>query len=156
MTVHRVNLSPRAVRLYLVPFGAIFLGVGIWLYMDQADFEAKAEKTTGTVIDVKRERSTSTSRKRRTTTTVYRPVIQFEVKGQSYTFTSSSSSSSYNYPRGKRLDVLYDPANPSDARMADSIVGLVSIIFIGVGGLLFLVGLFLPSLIKGGAGSTLA
>jgi hypothetical protein len=142
--------------MYLVPFGVVFLGVGIWLYLDQANFEAKAEKTTGTVIEVKRETSTSTKRNRRTTTTVYRPVIQFEAKGQSYTFTSSSASSSYNYPRGKRLDVLYDPANPNDARMADSIVSLIAIIFIGVGGLLFLVGLFLPSLIKGGGDSTLA
>jgi hypothetical protein len=139
------------VSLYLIPFGAIFLGVGGWLYFDQRDFEAKAERTTGTVIDVKRETSTSTSRNRASRSTVYRPVIQFEVKGQSYTFTSSSSSSSYNYPRGKRLDVLYDPANPSDARMADSVVSLIAIIMLGVGALLMLVGLFLPFLIKGGA-----
>ena len=138
----------RGVRLYLILFGAIFLGVGGWLYFDQQDFEAKAKKTSGTVIEVKREETTSTSGNRRTRSVVYRPVIRFEAEGRSYTFTSSSSSSSYNYKKGARLNILYDPANPMDARLADSLVSLIAMLMIGVGGLIFIAGLFLPLVLK--------
>lgn len=149
------KLSPRAVRLFLILFGGIFLGVGIWLYLDRRDFETKAEKALGTVIEVRREAKTSTRRNRRTTSTLYRPVIRFEAGERSYTLTSNSASSGYNYPKGKRLEILYDPANPGDARLADDIVSLISVIFIGVGSLVFLVGLFLPRMFKGRDGATL-
>jgi hypothetical protein len=138
----------RGIGLYLILFGVLFLGLGCWFYFDQRGFEAKAEKTTGTVIEVKREESTTTSGNRPRTVVVYRPVIRFEAGGRSYTFITSSASSSYNYKRGARLDILYDPANPMDARLADDLVSWISIIFIGVGGLIVIVGVFLPRMLK--------
>jgi hypothetical protein len=138
----------RGVRLYLILFGALFLGIGGWFYLDQHGFEAKAEKATGTVIDVKRHKTTSTTGGRQRTSIVYRPVIRFEVGGKSYTFTSGSASSDYNYKKGVRLDILYDPANPQEARLADNLVSLIAILMIGVGGLILMAGLCLPLVYK--------
>ncbi len=149
MTTHRNPLGPLGTRLVMILVGAGFLGIGIWQYMDQRDFESRATKAAGTVIDVKRETRTSTNNNRRTTTTVYRPVIRFEVKGRSYTFTSSSASSSYNFSRGRRVEILYDQTNPNDARMDDAVFSILPLIFIGVGGFVLFAGLFLRVVVKG-------
>jgi hypothetical protein len=132
----------KGIGLYLVVFGASFLGVGGWLYSDQRNFEAKAVKAIGTVIEVKRATTTSTSSgSRHTTSYVYSPVVQFEAEGQRYTFTSRSASSDYNFPRGHRLEILYDPANPGDARLKDRFFSLLPLIFLGVGVLIVMIGL---------------
>jgi hypothetical protein len=147
------KIGIKGIGLYLIFFGAIFLSVGGWFHIDQRSFEAKAVKATGTVIEVKRSTTTSTSGSRRTTSFVYSPVVQFEVEGQRYTFTSRSASSGYNFPRGHRLEILYDPANPGDARLVDRFFSLLSLIFIGVGALIVLVGLFVLLKFKGGLSS---
>jgi hypothetical protein len=149
MTTHRNRLGPLGTRLMMIFVGAVFLGIGIWQYLDQSDFESKAVKTTGTVINVKRETRTSTNNNRRTTSTVYRPVIRFEDEGRTYTFTSSSASSGYNFSRGRRVEILYDRINPIDARMDDAVFSLLPFIFIGVGGFILFAGLFLRVVIKG-------
>jgi len=147
------KIGIKGIGFYLVIFGASFLGVGGWLHIDQRNFEAKAVKATGTVIEVKRTTTTSTSGSRRTSSFVYSPVVQFEAEGQRYTFTSRSASSDYNFPRGHRLEILYDPANPSDARLVDRFFSLLPLIFIGVGALIVLVGLLVLLKFKGAKGS---
>lgn len=116
------KFGPRQVRLYLVLFGLAFMGFGTWSYLDQRDYEARAEKTMAKVTEVRRETSTSGSGGRRTTSIVYRPVIRFEVGGRSYSFASKSASSGYKDMKGTRLEILYDPADPSEARIADNLI----------------------------------
>ena len=142
------KFGPRQMRLYLLVFGLGFMSFGIWFYFDQHDFEARAEKTIGTVTEVRRETSTSTRGGRRITSTVYRPVIRFEVDGRTYSFASKSTSSGYKDMKGRRLEILYDPIDPGDARIADSLVGWIDVIFIGVGGLILLAGILLPRVFK--------
>ncbi|MEX1352664.1 MAG: DUF3592 domain-containing protein [Desulfobacterales bacterium] len=79
---------------------------------------------------------------------VYRPIIRFEVDGRSYSFASKPASSGYKDMKGTRLEILYDPADPSDARIADNRTWLIIGIFIGAGGLIFLAGVFLPRVFK--------
>lgn len=50
--------------------------------------------------------------------------------------------------KGTRFEILYDPADPSDARIADNRTWLIIGIFIGAGGLIFLAGVFLPRVFK--------
>jgi hypothetical protein len=56
--------------------------------------------------------------------------------------------------KGTRLDILYDPADPNVARVADSIVGWIDVIFIGVGGLILLAGVLLTRVFKENNGAT--
>ena len=142
------KFGPRQIRLYLVMFGLAFMVFGICFYLYERDFEARAEKTIGTVTEVRRETSSTTSGGRRTTSIVYRPIIRFEVDGKSYSFASKSASSGYKGMKGTRLEILYDPADPSDARIADNRTGLIIGTFIGVGGMIFLAGVFLPHVFK--------
>jgi hypothetical protein len=142
------KFGPRQIRLYLVLFGLAFMVFGIYFYLYERDFEARAEKTMGTVTKVRRETSSTTSGGRRTTSIVYRPIIRFELDGRSYSFASKSASSGYKDMKGTRLEILYDPADPSDARIADNRTWLIIGIFIGAGGLIFLAGVFLPRVFK--------
>ena len=142
------KFGPRQIRLYLVLFGLVFMVFGICFYLYERDFEARAEKSMGTVTEVRRETSSTTSGGRSTTSIVYRPIIRFEVDGKSYSFASKSASSGYKDMNGTRLEILYDPADPSDARIADNRTGLIIGTFIGVGGMIFLAGVFLPRVFK--------
>lgn len=147
------KIGIKGIGLYLVIFGTGFLGVGGWLFIDDRSFEANAVKAIGTVIEVKRTTTTSTSGSRRTTSFVYSPVVQFEAKGQRYTFTSRSASSDYNFPRGHRIEILFDPTNPGDARMVDRFFSLLPLIFLGVGAMIVLFGLLVLIKFKGRKGS---
>jgi len=142
------KFGPRQIRLYLVLFGLAFMVFGIGFYLYERDFEARAEKTMGTVTEVRRETSSTTSGGRRTTSIVYRPIIRFEVDGRRHSFVSKSASSGYKDMKGKHLEILYDPDDPSDARIADNLTWLIIGIFIGAGGLIFLAGVFFPRVFK--------
>lgn len=47
----------------------------------------------------------------------YAPVIKYEVDGRTHTFTSSNSSDPPSYEVGERVELLYDAADPSEARI---------------------------------------
>jgi hypothetical protein len=48
---------------------------------------------------------------------VYSPVVQFEVKGQSYTFDGGNASDPPAYRVGQEVDILYDPLDPNTAQI---------------------------------------
>jgi hypothetical protein len=101
--------------LYWTP--RLLFGVGTVLLVGAAvaaaftaRFIVNAERTEGTVIDLSRSEDSEGS-------VTYNPVVEFTVDGRSIQFTSSSGSSSPPSV-GDRVEVLYDPDDPSDARLS--------------------------------------
>jgi Protein of unknown function (DUF3592) len=118
--------------------GLVFLPIGIGFWVNNSSFERDAEKTTGTVIDHVTKTSYDRDGDRSVT---YAPKVRFTAAdGQDYEFTDSISSSNKK-DIGSRVDVLYKPDDPSDARI-DSVARrwLFPGIFGGVGALMVLIG----------------
>jgi hypothetical protein len=65
----------------------------------------------GTVVALKESPATQDSG------VTYAPVIGYEVGGRAYTFTSGNSSDPPAYRVGERVEVLYDPGDPTRARI---------------------------------------
>jgi hypothetical protein len=95
----------------------VFVAVGLGLVVGGAvwavltiRFVEKAERVTGTVVDISRERDSEGS-------VFFHPVVRFTVDQRTITFRSSSGSG--NPPViGDSVDVLYDPDDPQDAKLA--------------------------------------
>jgi hypothetical protein len=118
----------------------LFLGIGIvavaigavWTFTT-ARFVSGAERTGGTVIDLSRSEDSEGS-------VTYSPIVRFKVEGRTIQFTASSSSSSPPSV-GERVEVLYDPDDPHDARLSGfldlwggpMIVGGLGIVFAVIG-----------------------
>jgi hypothetical protein len=122
--------------------GAIFATIGAGLligafiaYGSAQSFNDNALRAKGVVVDLEPTYSSNSG-------TTYTPVVTFETpERESVTFHSSVSSSPPSFDVGESVEVLYDPANPSDA-VIDSFwqVYLVPIILGGIGGVFFVVG----------------
>ena len=111
-------------------------------------FLASAARAEGTVVELVERRSIS---KRQTSQSIYTPVVQFTSQnGQTIEFVGSSSYPP-RYSEGQKVEVLYQPTNPQDARISgeDSSDSTLSI-FTGIGGVFILMGtgVFLPGLLK--------
>ncbi len=108
--------------------GAVQIGIGgIVAYFDLS-FRHSALKTQGTVAEVI-ERTGSESGKQ------YYPVIEFRTEtGQRCSFEGDGSSSVSEYKTGNSVHVLYDPKDPSDAKLesAQEMI-LIGIVFGGIG-----------------------
>lgn len=97
-------------------------------------FLEEAIKTEGTVVKLVRHRSNDS--------TIYRPVIQFTSQNeQVIEFTASVGSNPPSYSEGEKVEVLYHPENPKNAK----INGLFSLwgasVILGVlGGAFFAIG----------------
>ena len=103
--------------VYWVP--RLFLGIGILLLVltpvmvvRTAQFLAGAERTDGTVVDLSRSKDSEGS-------VTFSPVVSFTTaEGRTVEFVSSSGSSSPSHSEGDRVEVLYDPDDPNDARLS--------------------------------------
>ena len=117
--------------------GLVFLPIGIGFWVNNTSFERDAEKATGTVIDHTMKVSYDRDGDRSES---YAPDVRFRAAdGKDYEFTDSISSSKKK-EIGSQVDVLYKPADPSDARI-DSVARrwLFPGIFGGVGALMVLI-----------------
>ncbi|MGH3116925.1 MAG: DUF3592 domain-containing protein [Gaiellales bacterium] len=96
--------------LFLV-LGVVFLVVAAVTLVLTLRFVAGAERATGTVIDLSRETDSEGE-------VVFYPVVSFTTaEGRTLEFRSSSGSSFPPQP-GDRVEVLYDPDDPKDARLS--------------------------------------
>jgi Protein of unknown function (DUF3592) len=105
----------------LIPFllsvvGAVFLILGIRSFVRTRRFVSRALSATGTVTDVKIRTSTSHSsegsRIRRY------PVVRFRTQdGRTVETESETGTSSFSRRPGERVEVLYDPLRPEEARI---------------------------------------
>ena len=123
--------------MYWVP--RLFIGLGVLLLVAgavfavlTARFVASADRAEGTVVD--RARSVDDE----DGSVVYFPIVRFTTaEARTVEFKSSASTSD---EIGDRVDVLYDPDDPTDARLAgffniwgfSLIFGLIGTVFVGV------------------------
>lgn len=139
---------PRALPLIVgavfAAVGLVLLIVGVVLGLHTRSFLAHAERTHGTVVDVKDHLVTHTSHSRHGsshsyTDTEYCPVVAFEAGGDRHTFESDSCDSS-RPSKGEAVKVAYDPDDPSHASIDSGSFGNYAVaVGLGLMGLLFLV-----------------
>ncbi len=98
------------VKVGLAAMGAIFLSVGFGLGISNVRFASGAKRTDGVVVDLV-WRSGGKGRPSAA------PVVSYEVDGKAYQFTSGTASRPPSYDVGEKVGVLYDPEDPSDAKL---------------------------------------
>lgn len=92
--------------------GVVFFIAGVVILVRTVQFVAGAEHATGTVVDLSREIDDEGDE-------TFYPVVRFTTaEGQEIEFVSSSGSSPPSESPGDRVDVLYDPDDPSDAKLS--------------------------------------
>lgn len=98
-------------RLFFA-IGVVVLVVGAVMFVRTAQFLAEAERATGTVIDLSRETDSEGG-------VAFHPVVRFRTtEGEAVEFVSSFGSSPPSAEPGDRVDVLYDPDDPYDAKLS--------------------------------------
>ena len=99
-------------RLVMIPvllFGILLLYFSQKFFFESWDLTKNAEHTYGEVVDYTTSQSDGT--------TYYYPVLTFTTRdGQTITFDAKSGSSKPKYAYGEKVELLYDAANPSNAR----------------------------------------
>jgi len=122
------------VKYTFTAVGLLMIVLALAWYANVRAFIARAAVAPGTVVDLLPSRSDNS--------TTWRPVVRFtSADRQNIEFTSSTSSNPPSYSKGERVEVLYAPANPRDAK----INGFFSLwggplIIGGVGAVFFLTG----------------
>lgn len=124
-------------------FAAIFLTVGLGLlgggvysFVSTREFLGNAVSANGVVIDLEEHWDSDDS------SYTYYPRVRFQTEGgQAYEFTGDVGSSPAAFDVGEEVRVLFDPADPSGARI-DSFMQLwfVSVILGGLGLVFSIVG----------------
>jgi len=119
------------IAVYILAFMALTFSIVGGAFLNySSNFVANAHEVSGTVIDVSVTNNEGTI--------IYKPTISYiDINGTKQTGQTFLSSSSYNFPRGTKINILYDPGDPSTVRM-NSWFGLWGFpaIFLGVGILL--------------------
>ena len=115
-----------------VLFGVIGLGLlagAIALALNTRAFIATAKPASGTVTELVPKRDKDDG------SITYTPVVLFEAaSGESVSFTSSFSSNPPSYAVGEKVEVLYAPDNPHEARIRGfGSLWLGSVILGGIG-----------------------
>jgi hypothetical protein len=138
----------RTPKILVRVFGALslisacaLLALGGSCYSRSVAFKKTAVEAQGAVVELKEGSGGGPGNHH----TVYYPVVRFADKaGQDHTLYSSSGSYPPAYEVGERVSVLYDPANPKEAKINSfSNLWLWPLILGIMGGLDLLTGLFL-------------
>lgn len=120
--------------------GAVFSAVGLVLVCvggaiaySTYSFVVSAERANGTVVGIDVEETTRTRDGVPRTDHAEYPVVEFEADGEVRTFRSNLSTSD-NPVVGEAVTVLFDPADPDDARLDSGLLNhLPDLIIAGVG-----------------------
>jgi hypothetical protein len=94
---------------FLIVAGAGLFFLGAHLHKKTVIFLDTAERGQGVVVEMVSNHSSDS--------TTYSPVVEFEAGGRKYRFKDSVGSNPPSHRTGERVGVLYDPANPKDARI---------------------------------------
>ena len=111
--------------------GAIFVAVALALRRALLRREERLRaRTSGTVTEVVRRYSHSDGGD----TPAWYPIVEFEADGRRISLESSDGGGRKRFYEGQRVEVLYDPDDPSCFQLEGfSSIGLLSRIFLGVG-----------------------
>jgi hypothetical protein len=119
--------------LFLLGFGGLFVGVGLWISSSGADTDAT---TQGVVTDVQRQHRSGSG-----SSTTCRLTAEFTVDGRRYVAGSPvSSGGNCDEATGSPIEVRYDSANPAEAEVGARPLWF-GMIFVVVGALIALAGL---------------
>lgn len=126
MNPHGFIVPSRIIGAIIFVTGFLPLSLGVWLYLEAQDFAASATRTKGTVTELVPSASNDDG-------TTYSAVFEFEDStGSTRKGTSSWSSNPPAHAIGESVTVLYDPADPSDARLEQSATSWLLPIILGV------------------------
>lgn len=119
-------------------FGTVGVGMlagSFFILSHTRGFIAGASEAEGKVIALDRSTSSSNSGSR---STAYRPVVGFASgTGKRFEFTSSVGSSPPSHRVGESVTVLYNPADPSNARIKSFVQLWFGFLIVFVLGLVF-------------------
>lgn len=129
--------------LNIIKYVFIILGIGMligafFIYKKTSQFVEKSIQTQGTVVELLKSRSSSSS----DNSIMYSPLIQFtDGKGTQIEFSSSNSSNPPSYSVNEKVEVIYNPESPNNAKIKSffSIWGGVTMLGI-LGAILFATG----------------
>lgn len=122
-------------------FGLAFLAVAAYFWVQHARFEDTAVRVTGQVSGHHQGSTRGSSESARTT--YYRAMVSFPIGDGTYsTFLSTDRSPTLSPPLGAKVQVLYPPGKPDQARVIGS-AGLIPIAACVFGGLLLGVGVLI-------------
>ena len=119
----RMRLAQGGILIILMLAGIFFVGVGVKGLVDSWRFMANASGANGVVVDVvgvvERVQRGSGDRTYYENVTFFHPVVQFvTAREQAVRFQASEGHEKRStYQVGDSVRVLYDPANPRDARL---------------------------------------
>ncbi len=140
-----VSLELGVVLIILLLAGIVGVGVGVKGLVDSRRFLATSSSANGVVVDVarviERVQGGSGNTHYSKNVPVYYPVVQFvTAREQVVRFQADEGSEKRSaYQVGASIRVLYDPANPRDARLDTWASRLGFSIIVGSLGLLFIV-----------------
>lgn len=158
----KTQLDPETQKRMLKGFYAVFAflftvaGIGLIIYgivmpkLLKDEYKSCTETISATVIENRRfESSTRSSTDHMEHTRVsYAPVYSFEVGGKTYTGISSSASNPPEHKVGEKIEIHYDPDDPSKNYYKD-ISMFIRIACTGGGGIFLIVGVIsIRNLIK--------
>ncbi|MGW2094204.1 DUF3592 domain-containing protein [Promicromonospora sukumoe] len=119
----------------LLAMAAVFGTVAGALAVRTAGFLADAKAVDGVVVGLDEQYSSTDDG---TTRSTYHAEVAYEVGGQERGFTDRTGTNPPRYAVGERVTVLYDPADPDDARLdaaygywLETIFGLVALALAG-------------------------
>lgn len=127
---------PSCIGLFMIALGAFF-------YFRTKKFSEKAQEAKGTVTELAYDSDSEGSG--------YYTIFQFTtISGQVIEKSGNIRSSPPAHTVGEVIDVLYDPANPNDARIKKTsslyfvpmLLGGMGIVFFCLGIFIFMLGLF--------------
>ena len=134
--------------LLLIPFllsavGALFLVLGIRSSLRTRRFVSQASSATGAVTGVKTRTSTSHSSDGFDVRSYRYPVVRFQTRdGRTVEFESRTGTTSFSQGPGERVEVLYDPLKPEEARIKTfMMLWFVPLIFVVLGFFMFAFGM---------------
>ncbi len=123
--------------------GILLLTGTFFMYESTNEFLKTSITAEGKVIDLLQSRSSSSS----DNSITYKPLVRFiEKKGTKIEFTSSTSSNPPSYHVGEKVEVLYNPESPNNAKIKGffsiwggvTIVGTIGLVFFIVGASIFI------------------
>ncbi|MFD7023253.1 DUF3592 domain-containing protein [Promicromonospora sukumoe] len=125
------------VAVGLLAMAAVFGTVAGVLAVRTAGFLADARAVDGVVVGLDEQYSSTDEG---TTRSTYHAEVAYEVGGQEHGFTDRTGTNPPRYDVGERVTVLYDPADPGNARLdaaygywLETIFGLVALALAGAG-----------------------
>jgi len=144
MPADDAKVKPKGFYAHLYkPIGIALLVASAYFYNATREFLQTATTTEGTVVELRQRVSTEENKKK----VSYAPVVTFVTgAGKKIEFLSPVGSNPPLYKKGEKVEVLYLPADPSNARIHDfTSLWAVELILGFAGALILLTGLAAPT-----------